>query len=144
MYSIAQVEKHPRRVIGYQYLISFNNKNDMYMVKNIYPHLFIDNRTIDCKTSYQCADILYNLNNYGITNLDCGTFQINVKYHQMYYYEDYFDLKKSYKKACTIIEGHVKNELSWKNIAKYHSKTKKYNDAYKKRLFKALRENLKK
>ena len=143
MYSIAQVEKHPKRVVGYQYLISFNNKDDIYMVKNIYPHLFIDNRTLDCENSYQCADILYNLSTYGIRNLDCGTFQINTKYHEMNKFEDYFDLKISYKKACTIVEGHIKKGLTWENIAKYHSKTKKYNEAYKKKLFKVLEKNLK-
>ena len=144
MYSIAEVEKHPKKPVGYQYLISFNNKEDASFAMNIFPYLFLDNRTVDCLDSYTCADVLYTLYNYNIKNLDCGAFQINTKYHNMDRYEDYFDLKKSYKKACTIVEGHIKNKLSWENIAKYHSKTKKYNEAYKQRLFKVLKKNLKK
>jgi len=144
MYSIAQAEKHPNRVVGYQYLISFNNKDEAIFAAYIFPYLFIDTRTIDCEDSYTCADILYALNNYGINNLDCGTYQINTKYWQMNDYEDYFDLKKSYKKACQIIEYHTKDELSWTNIAKYHSGTPKYNEKYKQRLFKYLKQNMKK
>ena len=142
MYSIAQVEKHNKRVIGYQYLISFNNKNDAYMAKNIYPFLFLDDRTIDCENETQCSDILYNLQTYGIDNLDCGTFQINTKFWNMPY-ENYFNLEKSYKKACSIVEFYTKKELNWKNIAKYHSGTKKHNEKYQELLYIALKKNLK-
>jgi hypothetical protein len=58
-------------------------------------------------------------------------------------YKDYFDLEDSYLKACQIIEHHTKKELTWSNIAKYHSGTKKYNDRYKERLFKILKEHIK-
>lgn len=143
MYSIAQAEKHQKRVVGYQYLISFNNKEDALMARNIFPFLFIDTRTMDCKDSYTCADVLYSLYNYGINNLDCGTYQINTKYWAMDDFEDYFILEKSFKKACQIIEHHTKKELSWTNIAKYHSGTPKYNERYKQRLFRILKKNMK-
>ena len=144
MYSIAQVEKHPKRVLGYQYLISFNNKDDAILAASVYPYLFIDTRTMDCEDSYTCADILYNLQMYGINNLDCGTYQINAKYWQMDDFEDYFDLEKSFKRACEIVQYHTKTKLSWTNIAKYHSGTPKYNEKYKQKLFKYLKANMKK
>jgi len=142
MYSIAEVEKHPKRKIGYRYLISFNNTQDALFVSYIFPHLFIDNRTIDCIDSYQCADVLYSLINYGINNLDCGAYQINTKYWEMNDFDDYFDLESSFKKACQIIEHHTKKDLSWTNIAKYHSGTPRYNEKYKQKLFKILKKNM--
>jgi len=142
MYSIAQVEKHNKRVIGYQYLISFNSKNDAYMAKNIYPFLFLDDRTIDCENETLCSDILYNLQTYGINNLDCGTFQINTKFWKMPY-NNYFNLKKSYKKACSIVEFYTKKELTWQNIAKYHSGTRKHNEKYQELIYIVLKKNLK-
>ena len=120
------------------------DKKDAQFAKSIFPYLFIDSRTLDCNDSYTCADVLYTMKMYNINNLDCGTYQINTKYWEMANYEDYFDLQKSYKKACEIIEYHTKDELSWVNIAKYHSKTKKHNKKYKERLFRILKKNMKK
>ncbi len=140
MNSIAQIEKHPKRNVGYSYLISFNNKKDAMIAKEAYHEYFIDSRTMDCQTEDFCTEILYDLNSVDIKNVDCGIYQINAKFWKMSY-DNYFNSQKSYEKACTIIENNTKNDFSLKNIAAYHSKTKKYNERYQKKLIEILNNN---
>lgn len=143
MYSIASVERHKKTPIGYPYLISINKKKDQYKALqdtkiNSY---FLDSRTIDCENQEKCISILNRLTSLNIINIDCGCFQINYKFWSIKK-KDYFDIKKSYDKACDIIMSHNKRNWTWENIAKYHSKTKKHNDRYKKNLLVAVKRNL--
>lgn len=90
----------------------------------------IEKKVIDCISSENCQDITYYLVSNGITNIDLGYFQINYRYHKANT-ELYFDKKKSYKKACSIVEFKTKDkEWNWTTLAYYHSKTKKHNRRY--------------
>lgn len=133
MYSIAKNERHPKKPIGYPYLISFNNAKDKEKLGKNIQEFFIDNRTIDCLNSKFCIEILDTLIANGIKNLDCGAYQINYLFWKMPI-ENYFDIKKSYDKACLIVSSHNQKFWSWENIAKYHSQTPKYNFSYKQKL----------
>jgi len=142
MFSIASVEKHKDRDVGYPYLISFNNNRDAIRVKKVYTEYFLDNRTIDCLNTNICTQMLDSLLKVGIKNLDLGVYQLNYIYWKMDKKENYFDLMKSYDKACSIVESHNKDEWTWTNIAKYHSGTPKYNNRYKKLLLKSIKRNM--
>lgn len=143
MFAILEIEKHPQLGIGYPYLISFNNKTDLNKYKTKYDMIKLDNRTIDCYNKENCSNILKELEKkYNINNLDLGAFQINKKYWNMKL-KDYFDLKKSYRKACSIIVGHNKKKWTWSNIANYHSKTNKLNTEYKNKILKNIYKNIK-
>ena len=144
MFAIAKVERHPKTPVGYPFLISINMKKDKVKAKKIQSlkKYFLDSRTLDCNSQEECVGVLHELNNHGITNLDCGAFQLNYKYWKMQRIADYFDTKKSYEKACSIVMSHNKSNWSWENIAKYHSKTKKYNTKYKKYLIATIEKEL--
>lgn len=136
MFAIATIERHPKTPIGYPFLISLNSSKDQKKaIKNkTLKNFFLDKRTIDCDNKETCVKILSILEDNGIKNLDLGGFQLNYLYWDMKNNQDYFNIKKSYKKACAIVMSHNKNKWTWENIAKYHSKTKKYNESYKKNL----------
>lgn len=130
MYLIAMNEKHPNREVGYPYLISFNEKGDVVTAKKNRIVGFIDNRSIDCESKEKCADIVEQLTKLKIENVDLGAFQINRYWHKIPL-KDYFDLKKSYQKGCSIASKFIDSEnITFKDIAKYHSLTKKYNNLY--------------
>jgi hypothetical protein len=139
MYGIASVERHKKTPIGYPYLISLNSKRDQRAIQKdtVLKPYFLDSRTIDCRNKENCVAILNRLISQRVTNLDCGGFQLNYMYWKMEK-SKYFDVEQSYKKACSIVMFHNEKKWTWKNIAKYHSKTKKYNDRYKKNLQKII------
>jgi len=139
MYAIATVERHPSLPIGYPYIISINFARFQKKAKRIgsISKYFIDKRTLDCKNQKTCIKVLSILKKHSINNLDCGAFQINSKFWKMEN-KEYFDLRTSYKMACNIIMQHNKTKWTWKNIAKFHSGTKKYNDKYKKIVIAAI------
>lgn len=144
MYSIASVERHKKTPIGYPYLISLNSKSDQKRVakdKEL-KKFFLDKRTIDCQDTETCIAILDRLESNNIVNVDLGAFQLNYKYWKIPK-SSYFDIKKSYSKACSIVMSHNQNEWTWENIAKYHSKTKKYNNIYKSTLLAIVEKNIK-
>jgi hypothetical protein len=138
MFTIAQNERHPKKDIGYPYLISFNNKDDAIKAKNTLKlqSEWLDARTIDCKSLSGCKSTLAEINNLFIGNLDLGAFQINQKAFNYSDSSEYFNLKKSYKNACAIVYQHYRDtgKWDWGTIARYHSKTPVYNQAYKRRL----------
>jgi hypothetical protein len=143
MFAIAKIEKHRTTPVGYPFLISINAKKDQKTARKI-PSIkkyFLDSRTLDCGSKTECVSVLEKLNQHGITNLDCGAYQINYKYWSMRKPE-YFDIQKSYFKACEIVMSHNRTKWSWENIAKYHSKTKKYNEKYKKYLIATIEKNI--
>lgn len=128
MYQIAVNEYHPKRAVGYPYLISFNSKED---VVNPDGFEMLDNRTIDCKSPEMCMAITKVLIKNKITNVDLGAFQINYKHHKSEDLREFFDLNKSYAKACSFVEALVaENGWSWRTLGMYHSKTEKYNKRY--------------
>lgn len=139
MVLIAKVEKHPKRKLGYPYLISFNKEKDAIKAQKKYKQFFIPNkgvdRTIDCQSEEMCRIILSNLVKDGITNLDLGAFQINYIYHKMKDYE-YFRVAESYEYACSYAQSFIEEYGStFKALAMYHSKTPKYRNKYAKRLY---------
>jgi len=143
MYSIAEIEHHVSRNIGYPYLISFNNKtiaqkaiHDKYL-----SNLFIDNRTLDCMNKQKCKKTLQYIRNKYTNNLDCGGFQINDK-SWGFNSDIYFSIQKSYQCACKMVQKHNKNEWSFENIAKYHSKTKSVNKKYREKLKQTIKKNI--
>lgn len=144
MYAIAKVESHKSTPVGYPYLISINTRRDQIKARKdaSLKKYFLDRRTLDCNTQTECIAVLKKLQSHEITNLDCGAFQINRQYWSLKD-EDYFDVKKSYLKACEIVMSYNKSKWTWENIAKYHSKTKKYNDRYKKYLITTIERNMK-
>ena len=143
MFAIAKIEKHRLTPVGYPYLISINTKTDQKSAKKIpgIKKYFLDSRTLDCNSKSECVSVLEKLNQHGIVNLDCGAYQINYKYWSMKK-QEYFDVQKSYTKACEIIMYHNKLRWTWENIAKYHSKTRKYNERYKKYLIATIEKNM--
>ncbi|WP_294961485.1 hypothetical protein [Sulfurimonas sp.] len=143
MYGIATIEKNKHTPVGYPFLISLNSAKDQKSIRanDELSYLFLDVRTIDCVNQKNCVSVLKSLKAKGIKNLDLGAFQICQLFWEMPE-ADYFDIKKSYLKACSIVMSHNKKKWSWKNIAKYHSKTKKHNNRYKKELLAAVKKNL--
>jgi len=130
--SILGVEGHPKRRLGYEYLICFNNENDARAIKKILPELFLDSRTIDCKNASVCQALTEKLLNIGITNVDLGSFQLNLKWHR-YPVDTYFDFSKSYKIACRYLEDMIaKYGYNWYAIASYNSQTPEHNYKYQK------------
>ena len=144
MYNIASIEAHKDLPVGYPYVISINNKIDSRKLQKdpILKDLFIDTRTINCLDQKTCTLALKYLIAQNINNIDCGAFQLNYKYWKMSNMQDYFNLFKSYQKACEIVMYHNKDEWSWENIAKYHSKTKYYNEKYRDNLLSRLEKTL--
>lgn len=144
MYSIAKIEGTNRYPVGYPYIISINNKKDAQMLLNSnLKKYFINNRTINCQSLAKCKKITKYLINHKVKNLDCGAFQINYLYHKVKNLDLYFNLKKSYNFACNIIENNNKRVWTWKNIADYHSYSKKQNREYKQKLILAVYQSYK-
>ena len=141
MFSIAEIEKHTNRMVGYPYLISFNSKKDIAKLDANIKKFFIDSRTLDCQDINTCQSLLSILVKNNITNLDCGAYQINYKFWKIPI-TDYFDTKKSYIKACSIIESHNKLNWSWSNVANYHSGTPHLNSKYKALLLSSIQRNI--
>ena len=134
MYLIALNEKAIERPIGYPYLISFNSSKNVAEAKKTFKKVFMNSRTIDCKNVQLCTKITKSLINNGMSNLDLGAFQINYHYHKIKI-KDYFIIEKSYEKSCNIAEQFIDSKnVTFEDIARYHSSTKKYNAIYAKRL----------
>lgn len=137
MFSIAAVERHMQRDIGYPYLISFNNKEDFLKLKKIldsyeykYKTFKNDKRTIDCLSEEGCSAIVNTLIDNGIVNMDMGAFQICYRWNK-FPIRNYFDLSQNYADACKLISHHIAVDgNTWESIGNYHSKTKKLNRLY--------------
>lgn len=133
--AVLEAESHPKKGIGYQYLISFNDKREAKLVKDHLPNFFIDNRTIDCQNMETCTLLTKKLFEAGFKNLDIGAFQINSYFHKRDNIEDYFNYEKSYKAACGYLEKMVdKHGYNWFAIASYNSQTLSNNVVYQRRL----------
>jgi hypothetical protein len=136
MFAISENEHHPKRKIGYPYLISFNNKSDVAHYREVFPDYFIKEkkessyRTIDCRSQEECVQILETILASGTTNVDLGGFQLNYKWHKIPL-ADYFSLKRSYTKACDYVM-HLSGKYgwSWETVGRYHSLTEKLYLAY--------------
>lgn len=133
LYAIASVERHPKKDVGYPYLISFNKTSQSAILSKIKPEVKyrrLDNRTIDCLNLQNCILIFKELKERSILNVDLGAFQINPIYHK-YPDEAYFNLKGSLLIACKIVTD-LKNKYgwSWESLAKYHSYEKSNNYKY--------------
>jgi len=132
--SILIAEKQKEKPIGYQYLISFNNKREARQIKKQIPKYFLDNRTIDCKNTKICTYLTKELWKIGIRNLDLGAFQINSKLHKMKP-ENYFKLSTSVTFAKAYVKKMIKKYgYNWYSIASYHSQTPDLNYKYQKKL----------
>lgn len=132
--SILGVEGHPKKRLGYEYLICFNNESDARTIKKFLPELFLDSRTIDCKSAAICQTLTEKLLSLGITNVDLGSFQLNLKWHR-YPVDTYFDFNKSYKVACGYLEEMIaKYGYNWYAIASYNSQTPIHNQKYQQAL----------
>ena len=141
MYAIAMNERHPKKEIGYPFIISFNGKLPATLEKVLieYGLIKLDDRSFDCKNLRKCIVATTYLIDKGFKNLDLGAYQINYKYHK-FELLSYFSLKESYKKACSILVDNIaKYGYSLKAIAGYHSFTKKHNLKYAKKILKGLR-----
>lgn len=132
MYVIAKNERHALKDVGYPYLISFNNQDDANKARKELNLNWLDKRTVDCGELSTCKSNLLNLNLIKITNLDLGAYQINQNFNNFENANEYFVLKKSYEKACDIVYRHYQEtkKWDWQTIARYHSKTQKYNHIY--------------
>lgn len=142
LYGIAKTESHPKREVGYPYLISFNNKGESKILKKTkgLNFIFLDNRTIDCKNTSSCIAILNFLEKKKITNLDLGAFQINYRWHKLDK-ESYFSVKDSLDFACShLMTLGEERGWGWEAIASYHSKTPKHNERYRKVVIKHVME----
>lgn len=134
-------ERSEERAIGYKYLISLNNEKDQDRIKkdSYFKSMRINNRTLDCKDSETCVEVLNKLLGMNIKNLDIGAFQVNSVYHLGAFktYYSLFDIDDSRKFACAYIMAKVKKlGYSWESIAAYHSETPEYNEIYKEGLIK--------
>jgi type VI protein secretion system component Hcp len=135
MYSILLNESYSKKTVGYQYLISFNNESDAKIARNSkLKRFFLNKRTIDCKNTQVCVNMLKQLKNAKITNLDLGPYQINFRHHKLEL-SHYFNLKQSYLYACSYVNDMIdKHGYNWYAIASYHSQTPYYNKRYKDKL----------
>lgn len=132
--AIAAIEGHPKREVGYPYIISFNKNSDMQKLKKDERWFALDKRTIDCTSLENCISVYDELKQLKVTNIDLGPFQINPMFFK-YDSSVYFTLEESKQKACEILTE-IKNTKgwSWESLARYHSSTKKHNQAYQNRL----------
>lgn len=138
MLSILMNEHHPKKPIGYEYIISFNEKKDAEIIKQyLAKDWFIDNRSIDCRAQGYCIQIIEALEKLNIKNVDLGPFQLNFKYQKVPSYSDYFDFSRSYLKACSYATQMLKERgHDWRGLAAYHSKTETFNEIYRNKLIK--------
>lgn len=132
MYVIAKNEKHANRNVGYPYLISFNSEKDASRARQELKLNWLDKRTVDCSDLETCKSNLLEINSMKITNLDLGAYQINQKSFNFEDADEYFVLKNSYENACDIVYSHYleTKKWDWQTIARYHSKTEKFNRIY--------------
>jgi len=132
MYTIATAEKQIDKNIGYPYLISFNSHQDAKKAKKNITLNWLDSRTVDCSNLDNCKNKLSKINNLGINNLDLGAFQHNQIWFNYEDKENYFVLKKNYKKTKKILCDLYNEEKrwDWNTIAKYHSRTPSLNTNY--------------
>ena len=135
IYTIAKVEGHPKRNVGYPFIISFNNKLDIHAMEKIsqVDYEKLDSRSIDCKNKKMCIKILKHLIDNGIKNLDLGAFQFNYRFIKFKDLSQYFDLKYTYYKTCKILMD-LEKKYGWsmQTLAKYHSYTDTHNQKYQK------------
>lgn len=136
LYLIANNEKHPRRAVGYPYLISFNKKQDMHKLKPEHKRLMLDNRTLDCQSKELCTEICSYLIDNRVKNMDLGGFQICYAVHnKKMRLDQFFSLKDSFAFAKQYSEENVKRKgCTWEGLAYYHSGTEKHNKRYAKGL----------
>jgi len=140
MYSIAKTEGHYKRDVGYPYIICFNKGEDVEKFKSInkFKNIeWLDKRSLDCKNSKQCNEVLNLAVSNNIKNIDIGPFQFNYRHHvNRFKNVDFFSLKSSYLKACDfLVELINKYGYSWETIGKYHSHTNKHNERYYTKLY---------
>lgn len=130
--SILGAEGHPKKRLGYEYLICFNNEKDARLIRAFVPELFLDGRTIDCKSPAVCQTLTKKLLDLGIINVDLGAFQLNPRWHK-YPIDTYFDFNKSYLIACAYLEEMISRYgYNWYAIASYNSQTPEFNYKYQK------------
>ena len=141
---IAKAERSYERPLWYPYIISFNNYNSNKILSKKYKYIKLDrqNRVIDCLNTLNCVNILKSIISKGENNIDVGNYQFNYIYFK-FPHSDYFNNEDSFLHACNRVqELFDQYGVSWKTVAKYHSKTPKYNKKYQKTIFKILkREN---
>ena len=132
MYTIATAERQSSKNIGYPYLISFNSQQDAQTARKNLDLNWLNKRTVDCLELDNCIQNLSDINSLGINNLDLGPFQHNQIWFDYEDKENYFVLKKNYKKTkkilCDIYNRDKK--WDWNTIANYHSKTPSLNYNY--------------
>jgi hypothetical protein len=136
MWSIAQNEKHKNRDTGYPYLISFNKKQQRFLLRKEHRQLLLDNRTLDCKSKELCVEIADYLIKMGVRNMDLGAFQVCYMYHgDNMPLDKFFDLNESYKFAYSFVKRLVNQHgCTWQALARYHSATPTHNSRYAKGL----------
>jgi hypothetical protein len=135
MHSIQKIERHSKCKVGYPYLISFNSPEDVSLAKKKFNLNWLDDRSVNCEELIKCETILKKLTKAKIDNLDLGAYQINYKFHKMKF-NNYFNNNKSYIKACKILEELIQRYgISADTIARYHSSTNKYKNAYATKFF---------
>ncbi len=138
---IAQVEKAPKRDIGYPYIISINKSIIIKDLKIPYKINILNNRNIDCLDLDTCVKTTKFLINSNIKNLDLGAFQLNYKWNKIPF-KHYFTVERSYERACSNLEKLIDSHgYSWKTIAKYHSSTEKHNTKYLTMISKIIKNN---
>lgn len=128
MYQIALNEYHPKRKVGYPFIIGFNKG-----MKVIAPNgtMLLDSKTVDCKNKDLCVETVQLLIENNITNIDLGAFQINYKEHPKKDIGNYFDLNWSYGYACSYIEKlTARFGWSWKTLGMYHNMKDEFNKPY--------------
>ena len=149
IYLIAMNERSLQRPIGYPYLISLNKKFPREYNKVKHQFNFINNRTIDCKSEKECISTMEKLLQLGIKNMDLGAFQINYLSFKFKDFSNYFNFKKSFARSCEIVYPFIRNKknITFRDIARYHSSTPKYNKIYADNLeknYKKLANSIKK
>lgn len=130
MYEIARNERHPKRPVGYPFLISLNQPKNSAVLEE-YKAMFLDKRTLDCKDKETCIAITDALIKSGMKNIDLGGFQFHYSSHPEKDLSVYFDLNASYAKACRFLEAlAAKHGWGWETIGRYHSATPPHNKKY--------------
>ncbi|MHC3995775.1 hypothetical protein ACXWTF_13195 [Thiomicrolovo sp. ZZH C-3] len=131
IYSIAAVERHTERPIGYPFLISFNaKKSKTEAVRRKYEELFVDNRTMDCRNKELCVQVATEVIAAGDEYVDLGALQICYHYHTLPM-EDYFELSKSFEFAMEFTKRNIKlHGWTWGAVAHYNSSDPQRNEIY--------------
>ncbi len=143
MIAVLMNESSNKRPLGYEYIIRVNGKENSRITRKVFKSLIKDEMieklgrdVYDCKNEKLCITIANHLISNGVKNLDLGAYQTNYYYHPDKL-EKFFNFNSSYLMACRYQHKLINQYgYSWKTVAMYHSKTKKYNSAYQERLFK--------